>query len=221
MKIRFIVPFIFVISAATACLSSGYPYIHNQFIPVPCCGKGPLPFAEIVTILSMDDLSSYFSHLDCDASELTMLPDFESEMAFAVVTGYCNDHHTSESRTPEGIVFSNDTFSIIIHSSSSVDSTRELPLGFCMMLITLNKYHITSPAIPLTVVMKDKNAPTAVENRFPPGLRAAANPGRHRTLTVSGRTVGPFPLRASGMVITTDGKRRFPGMVIGGSRSRK
>ena len=155
---------VLAVGASTSFAAFGQsPYIQNSFIAIPCCGSGPLPFKEIEIIQTRDELNGYFTKMQCDMSEFSEYPDFSKEMAFGVVTGYSVDHHLSQYRSPEGIVRVNDTFNLIIHSSQSVDSTQELPLGFCCMLITMdkNKLKLTTN---IPVFMKEAGTPnTAVK----------------------------------------------------------
>jgi hypothetical protein len=197
---RFMWALAIVASTAFAALSQS-PYIHNAFIPIPCCGSGLLPFAEIEIIQTRDELNGYFEKMGCDVSELSQYPDFTNEMAFGVVTGFCSDHHTSQSRSPEGIVSVNDTFTIIIHSGKSVDSTQELPLGFCCMLITMDRNKLKSTTS-IPVFMKEAGTPTTAvrQNKALPSAMNAPQAFRGKC-DILGRSLQNNFHNSSGLII--------------------
>jgi hypothetical protein len=172
-KKRFFLTLSVIALAAFAAFGQS-PYIHNNFIAIPCCGSGLVPFAEIEIIQNRDELNAYFTKMGCDVSEFTEYPDFSQEMAFGVVTGFCIDHHTSQSRSPEGIVRVNDTFNLIIHSNKYVDSTQELPLGFCCMLITMDKNKLKSTtSVPVFLKEAGTTAIAVKQNKAWPSSSAA------------------------------------------------
>jgi hypothetical protein len=188
------------IVVAAVFVSFGSPYIQNKFIAIPCCGSGLLPVAEIEIIQNLEELNAYFSQIGCNLSELSELPNFDSEMAFGVVTGFCNDHHTSCSRSPEGVIFRNDTFTLIIHSSSSVDSTQILPLGFCTMLITMDKSKLL-PRATIPVAMKEAIPITAVKPKKTVQVMGLAHQATKRAYTILGRSLTTAKKHTSSIVI--------------------
>jgi hypothetical protein len=189
------------IAAAGAVFSFGSPYISDKLIGIPECGKGLFPFTEVQIIQTMDELKEYVSKYETTPSELSELPDFEKELAFGLVTGYCNDHHTSYSRNPEGAVLRNDTVYLIVHTGRSVDSTQVLPLGFCGMLITVERSKLKS-GTPIRVRLIDQDgnvtaAQTPRTARAPQPAEKAVK-GRYDIL---GRIIDNHIGRSNGVVV--------------------
>jgi hypothetical protein len=215
---RFFLTLSVIVATAFAALGQS-PYIQNNFIPIPCCGSGLLPFAEIEVLQTREELNGYFTKMGCDVSEFTEYPDFSKEMAFGVVTGFCNDHHTSQSRFPEGIIRANDTFNLIIHSGKSVDSTQELPLGFCCMLITMDK-NILKSTTNIPVFMKEAGTPNTAVKRSKAWSSATNAPQTvKRKCNILGRSLRKNIGQSSGVVFQPGKNGNGKSAVVKGMRN--